>query len=152
MGNCLKTSVPRPKPHQKSVREAPEYKAMNQCYDTLVTCIRQSPNDIADKLKPFDMLAPRDWSNLRNQQVSDDEKARIIIDAILYQVKLDPQVFQTFVSALEGAGAWTKTAVKKLNSTLDSVSMQNQHGLHVQQLAALGLISSPVLVSLLPGE
>ena len=96
--------------------DSPEYKTLSECYSDLVTCIQQSPNDIADQKEVFKVLAPEDLQFVRNSVHQSSERARRILDIVLNQVKIDPQVYHSFISALNNAGAWTKTAVDKLNS------------------------------------
>ena len=91
-------------------------------YPRLFTCVQQSPNDIATQLRPSGILAPDDLSFLDNPQNSKNKKAERILDAALTQVKIDPGVFHTFVSALEAAGSWTKTIVSELNNLCTSLS------------------------------
>ncbi len=97
--------------------------AFKDCHTSLVTCVKQSPKDVCDQLFPFDILAPGDLGFLNNDHHDDCDKARRILDAVLLQIKNDPQVFQSFVSALEAAGNFTKATVKKLN---DALQRQNQ--------------------------
>ena len=101
--------------------ETAEYEALNQSYASLIKCVRQSPNAIADELKSSGKLAPEVLSFLSNQTHDDGEKARKLIDAILDQVQNEPQVFDTFVSAMKAAGSWTKAAVCKLESKYKSL-------------------------------
>ena len=96
--------------------ESPEYEALNQCSTTLFDCIRQSPSDIADKLKPSGKLAPGVLFFLSNPKHDDDEKAKKIINVMINQVKIDSQVFHTFVSAMKEAGSWTEGAVTILEN------------------------------------
>ena len=111
--------------------ESPEYEASSQCSTTLLDCIQLSPGDIADRLKPSGLLPPVVLSFLGNQKHDDNEKARKIIDVMTKQVKIDSQVFHTFVSAMKAAGPWTKGAVNilenKYKTLLASTSQAKQH-------------------------
>ena len=97
--------------------DSPEHKTLTQLYPGLVTCVGQSPNDVADQLKPFPILAPGDWAFLANPNRDKDQKARRIVDAALDQVKVNPKLFFPFVSALEAAGSWTEIVVNDLKLT-----------------------------------
>ena len=101
--------------------DSPEYKAMRQFYPQLISCVKQSPNDIADHLVPLvpvGVLAPGDLDLLSNSQIRSDEKARKIINVVMNHVQNDPQEFHKFVSALEAAGTWTKKMISKLEAFL----------------------------------
>ncbi|XP_064398884.1 uncharacterized protein LOC135345387 isoform X1 [Halichondria panicea] len=102
--------------------ESAEYKAFKDCHSSLLTCIKQSPKDVCDHLLPFEILAPDDRDYLRNDTHDAGDKARRILDAVLLQIKNDPQVFHSFVSALEAAGGFTKAGVQELKDAL-----QRQH-------------------------
>ena len=95
-----------------------EYKTMRQFYPQLISCVKQSPNDIADHLLPIGILTPRDLDLLSNPQISSDDKARRIISVVINHVENDPQEFHKFVSALEAAGTWTKIIITKLKAFL----------------------------------
>ena len=94
--------------------DSPEHKTLTQLYPRLVACVRQSPNDVADQLRPSPILAPGDWAFLANPHHDNDQKARKIVDAAVDQVKINPKLFFPFVSALEAAGSWTEIVVNDL--------------------------------------
>ena len=97
----------------------PEYIALTSCYPTLVSCIQQSPNSIADML--IERLAPKTIQDLRNPYLNPDDKARAILDAVLTQVKRDRSVFDIFTKALRDAGQWTREVVYELEQTYTSL-------------------------------
>ncbi len=92
-----------------------EYKAFKKCEESLLTGIKQSPKDVSDRLK---ILAPADRDYVRNDFHDDGDKARRIMNAVLLQIENNPLVFQSFISALEAAGSFTKLTVQKLNDAL----------------------------------
>ncbi len=95
--------------------DSAEYKAFNDCYSSLLTCIKQSPKDVCDHLLPLEILAPANRYYLRNDTHDPDDKTRGIMDAVQLQIENNPQVFHSFVSALKAAGSFTKATVQKLN-------------------------------------
>ena len=101
--------------------DSPEHQTLTQCYPKLVACVGHSPDDIADQLRPSQMLAPGDWAFLANPNHDNDQKARRVIDAILNQVKIKPKLFFLFVLTLEAAGSWTGTVVGELKLTYFSI-------------------------------
>ena len=103
--------------------DSPEYmyKALLQCYPALTTCVQQSPNDIAAHLIPSGILTLRDMQYLSNHSIPDDEKARLLLDIVVNQMKTDPQVYHTFIAALKNAGPWIRKAVSDLEQTYVSL-------------------------------
>lgn len=98
-------------------QDTSEYEALIQSYASLIACVKQSPNDIIGRLKSSGKLTPEVLSFLSNEKHDDDEKkARKILDAILDQVRKEPQVFHIFVSAMKAAGSWTEPAINVLES------------------------------------
>ena len=96
---------------------------LTQCYPKLCSCIQQSPTDVATQLRPYEILAPEDWTFITNPHNTNDKKAMRIVDAVLIQVQHDSQVFHSFVSALGAAGFWTKGTILKLQSTHTGTSL-----------------------------
>ena len=119
-----------------------EYEALNLCYTSLLTCVQQSPSDIADKLRPSGKLAPGVLCFLSNRTHDDDEKARKLLDAILCQVKNEPQVYHIFVSAMMDAGPWTKAALDVLQSHYASLQLATRLSLEHQPYVTSSLKSS----------
>ena len=100
--------------------DTPEYKTFTQCYPDLVTCVEVSPTDIGKLLKPSGILAPSVFQFLKNPNQNDDVKAGQLLSAVEAQVKIDAQIFYTFLDALKAAGTWTKPTVTKLEEALRS--------------------------------
>ena len=109
--------------------DSTEYKTLTQCYPTLVTCIQQAPNDVAVQLRPYGILAPKDILYLSNSSHDPDEKARRLIDTVLTQVQIDPQVYDKFISALKAAGPWTNSAVSLLDTTYTALQASTRAGI-----------------------
>ena len=101
--------------------DSPEYNTVIQCFPKLFSSIQRSPVDVAAQLEPCGILAPRDWSYVKNPNNNNDDKAMMIVDAVRSQIKLDSQVFDKFVSALEAAGHWTRVVVCELQRTHTSL-------------------------------
>ena len=101
---------------------SPEHKTLFQYYPKIVSCIQQSPVGVAVQLKPSGILSSGDWDFLTGQANTNVLKAIKIVDVVLNQTQNNPQVFHTFVSALEAAGYWTETTVNELKQTQISLS------------------------------
>ena len=99
---------------EKENIDSPEYMSLTKCFPHLVRIIEQSPNDVADRLRPSGILAPSDLTFLKNPQKDDSEKARRIMHIVTDQVKQDAQVFNMFLRTLKDAGDWTRVAIKRL--------------------------------------
>ena len=100
--------------------DSPEVKSLKKCYPTLVSCIKQAPNDIATQLVPLDLLPQRVFSTLSSSQKNNDEKAQDILGTVLFQVQTNSSVFQSFIAALTAAGPWTKSTVNELHKEFTS--------------------------------
>ena len=101
--------------------DSPEYKTLAKWYPTLVSCVQQSPDDITLHLRPSGILAQHGIEYLRHPYISDVEKAIRLLDIVLDQVKIDPQVYHSFIAALKDVGPWTGDVVSKLEHTYVSV-------------------------------
>ena len=99
-----------------------EYMTLKECYPGLITCIKQSPDDVFDNLMPTSLLAPGDLAFLRNPQNNKDDKARRIVDVVLNQVQSNSGAYSIFLSALKAAGPWTEAAVSVLEQKYKSRS------------------------------
>ena len=105
--------------------DSPGVKSLKKCYPTLVSCIKQAPDDIATQLVPLDLLPQRVLSTLSSSQKNNNEKARDILEAVLFQVQTDSSVFQSFLAALTAAGPWTKRTVNELQKEFNSYSVRS---------------------------
>ena len=135
---------------QSSEMDSREYRALNQCYPRLVSCLKQSPNDLLDQMIPFGILAEADRCFVNNPQHNNDEKARKIVDAVHSQVKGDTGVFQSFIEAMKAAGPWTRTTVNMLEQSLSSqppaTTTQKYEGLSRQYIIVLYVAHNPQCV------
>ena len=94
-----------------------EYQTLNMCYDSLVSCIGQSPKDIVDKLIPSGVLAPGVLKFLENPNNSDDDKARKIINVVIKQVEINVDVYNVLTEVLK-TSTWTKAVAVKLEQMI----------------------------------
>ena len=115
--------------------ESAEYKAFMDCHSSLLTCVQQSPKDVCDQLLPFEILAPDDLGYLKNDTHDNGDKARRIMESVMLQIKNNPLVFNSLVSALEKAGSFTKAVVQKLH---DAFQRQNQQCDQTQRMEERG--------------
>ena len=83
---------------------------MNQCYSSLIACVRLNADDVALQLRPLGMVLPR--GSIGNYQ-----RAQFIVDHMKDSVMGNPLMFDLFLKALEGAGSRTGTTVSKLKQT-----------------------------------
>ena len=93
-----------------------EYKTLKQCYPDLALCIQQAPNEIVDHLIPLGILTKRVEEFVQNPHNSDSDKARRIVDVVLYQVQCTTEVYEGFIAALK-QNKWTTAAVRKVEET-----------------------------------
>ncbi len=95
----------------------PESKALENCYPDLVKCIEIAPTDVADKLKPYGLLSPKDFVYINNVNRDPDDKARKLLDSVSNQVSINKKSFPSFVTALKEVGTFTTNAVALLEAT-----------------------------------
>ena len=98
----------------------PEYKTIEQCFPKLVSCLRQSPDDVVIQLRPLGIFAPTTLEFLENPHNENTKKVQKIIDVVKNQTETDPNVFHKFVEALKAAGPWTRSIVSELEKTYNS--------------------------------
>ena len=118
--------------------DSSEHRILTKCYPRLVSCIKQSPSDIAVQLRPSGILSEGDWAFLTNPHHDNDQKAIRIVDVVLNQVKTNPEVFSTFISALEAAGSWTASIVTELKARIQHIP---PHGMYGDSLSSANPIS-----------
>ena len=94
--------------------DSPEYKTLTLCHPALIYCIGQTPYDIAVHLVSSGILAQHDIEYLSNYSIANDEKASRLLDSVLNQVQINPQVYHTFIAALKDVGLVTKALVTEL--------------------------------------
>ena len=108
-------------PEYEALNRSPEYRTMIQCYSNLTVCVQRSPDDVALQLIPLGMVLPPGLTG--NYQ-----KAQFIVDIMKRLVMGNPQIFDSFLKALEGAGSWTGTTVNELKQTC--LSLQHSGKFH----------------------
>ncbi len=94
--------------------------AFTKCFPILVKCVKISPNAVADQLIPYPILAPQDVDYLNNPSITNDSKARRILDSVSSQLQINKEAFHQFLQALKNSGTFTTNAVKELEETYKS--------------------------------
>ena len=84
---------------------------MNQCYSSLLACVRLNADDVALQLRPLGMVLPPGL-------IGNYQKAQFIVDHMKNYVMGNPLIFDLFLKALEGAGSWTGPTVCELKQRL----------------------------------
>ena len=79
----------------------PEYRAFQQCYETLILTIKLQPGAFCDSLfaKRYIPEAVRDYT--RNEANVDEKKAEKLVDSVIDQIKHDSSVFYGFIEILQ---------------------------------------------------
>ena len=73
--------------------ESPEYKALLECFDRLVTALKSDPTSLADKLAAKGLMPPVE---VHNQRIP-AEQARELAGRILDIVKLNPNRYHDVI-------------------------------------------------------
>ena len=76
--------------------ESPEYKALLECFDSLVTALKFDPASLADELAAKGLVPPGDVTNQRTYT----EQARELAGRILDRVKLAPSRYHDVIKIL----------------------------------------------------
>ena len=79
----------------------PEYRAFQQCYETLILTVKLQPGAFCDSLfaKGYIPEAVRDYT--RNESNMEEKKAERLVDSVIDQIKHDPSVFFGFIDILK---------------------------------------------------
>ena len=101
--------------------ESLEYRALLECFDSLVIALKSDPKSIADGLAAKSLISPREISYQRTNA----EQARELADSILDRVKLAPDRYHDVVRILSRQ-QWMEDFVKILTTTY--------HGKHYAQI------------------
>lgn len=78
--------------------ESPEYKALLECFDSLVTALKIDPASLADQLAAKGLVPPVEVTNQRTCA----EQARELAGRILDRVKLAPSRYHDVVKIISG--------------------------------------------------
>ena len=87
---------------------------MNQCYSSLIACVRLYPDEVALQLRQLPLGS---GMVLPPGLIGNYQKAQFIVDHMKNYVMGNPQIFDLFLKVLEGAGSWTGTTVSELKRT-----------------------------------
>ena len=101
---------------------SPEHQALVENIVLLRNAIAQDPQGIGDKMLAKSLLTRAQRSELRLRTITNSDKARIIVDAIIDKTKDNDEYFQVFVQILKSIGSWTKDLVDSLVRSLDRLS------------------------------
>ena len=79
----------------------PEYRAFQQCYETLILTIKLQPGAFCDSLfaKGYIPETVRDYT--RNESNVDKKKAEKLVDSVIDQIKHDSSLFYGFIKILK---------------------------------------------------
>lgn len=94
--------------------DSPEYQAMTKCTPLLVTTISQDPQAICDKMISEGLTSRELLSNLRMPTITNDDKARMIVDTMTEKIEHHNQYFDVFIEILQWVGIWTSDLVTSL--------------------------------------
>ena len=85
----------------KSNTTCPEYTALRKCYEDVIGLVSSDPGSLCDTLFSKGRIPNHVKTYIRSDSLLADDKARKLIDCVIDQIKLDPNVFHEFVEALK---------------------------------------------------
>ena len=80
---------------------SPEYLALRKCYELVIAVAREDPGSLFDALFAKGYVTESARSYVRNDTIPGDNKARKLVDNVIDQIKLYPNVFHEFVETLK---------------------------------------------------
>ncbi len=98
--------------------ESAEYKAFIDCKDDLKLIVKMSPEGVCDQLIHHELLPPEVIDYVSNGAHDSGEKASRICNTVSNQIKINSEAVFSFISSLERAGEWTRSAVDKFKEAL----------------------------------
>ena len=101
--------------------DSPEYKTLIQCWPPLVNSIHNSPAFTPEQLRQFLFLTKADYNLGDSPRTISQMRAKQIVDRVLTKVKIDSQVYHTFVEALKTSGSWATKVVSALEDTYSAI-------------------------------
>ncbi|XP_064403721.1 uncharacterized protein LOC135349156 isoform X2 [Halichondria panicea] len=93
---------------------SPEYQAITECRDLLVSTISQDPQGIADMMVKKFLISENLRDELGLQTLTKRAKARLVVDAMSDLVKQNSGHFDILVSIFTSVGLWTGDLVTLL--------------------------------------
>ncbi len=96
----------------------PEYEALRKSYPTLVECIERSLGTTTDELYSLGVFSKDEVKSLRNDKISDTEKARKILNVVMSKVESEPSFIHEFICIMD-IEAWMKPYTEALKGHLD---------------------------------
>ena len=120
----------------KSNLTTPEYVALRKCYELVVGVVSADPGSLCDALFAKGCITKQVKNYTRNDSILAEDKARKLIDCVMDQIELDPNVFSEFVEALKSPHH--SKLKEKLNecyqSEKNSPIVKSLHSSHDQEL------------------
>ncbi len=102
---------------QATSDHSPEYLSFQENFEALVSTFKAQPAAYADSLFSNGYIPDEVLEYSRLNGIMDSDKSRKILDAIIHQIKLNPSVFEGFITAIAGPSA--DDVVKKLHDSYE---------------------------------
>jgi len=95
----------------------PAHKAFRENYSDLVRAIGSSPSEICDSLYSKKLISKEIRNNVQRPNLNNDDKARILVNAMQDRLKANPSLFSDFIEVLKSGDLATKEIIAKLEHT-----------------------------------
>ncbi len=83
------------------VPSTPEYAAFRKNYTLIIGAIKSQAGVMCDVLFGEGYITPTARSHIRNRSMIDEEKARMLADAVIDRIEHDPNVFHRFLELIQ---------------------------------------------------
>ena len=100
----------------RAMAESFQYKALLECYDSLVTALKLDPASLADALATKGLVPP---GKITNQPGTEADQARVLAGCILDRVKLVPSRYYDVVDIMSKY-QWMEDFVRILKTTAEN--------------------------------
>ncbi len=126
----LTTTSTHPHHNGADLGESTEYRTLRNCYPELVEHVKLQLTTISSALFSKSYIPNNIHEYSTNDGVSDEKKAKKLLDAVLAKVKLNPDTYHGFVDILGREGSWADDIIKHLEDRFHSIKSeikQTQH-------------------------
>jgi len=106
---------------EMNIHHNPAHNVLQEEYSCLVQAIGSSPDQICDSLFSQKLISKDIRNNVQKPINSNDDKARIIVNAVLNRVKDNSIVFSDFIKILKSGDLSTQEIAAKLEQAMSTV-------------------------------
>ncbi len=126
----LTTTSTHPHHNSADLGESTEYRTLRNCYPELVEHVKLQLTTISSALFSKSYIPNNIHEDSTSDGVSDEKKAKKLLDAVLAKVKLNPDTYHGFVDILGREGPWADDIIKHLKDHFHSIKSEMKQTQH----------------------